>query len=258
MSAPSWFARRHPDSPIGQAVVAESVGAKDWPAASSAVMSDFATRALVALTSEGFFTPADLDTLKSMASADAPFIGDVAEACWSEAKRRADCSLAAETAIHLLFAVAEAEDATKQLSDAACPPDELLFLGMEIASLGELLTITQAGVMEAAAEQRALREAQSLSAHNTNRRRAEGVERRRAWIIEKARSIMENGPPPDGEPRWSYSLLADEVFRDWAPVPANDHHDDEGRPVKRTPHSAIQREVKTAWLNGTLKPPSGR
>lgn len=258
MSAPSWFARRHPDSPIGQAAVADCVGTQDWPAASSAVVSDFATRALAALADEDFFTENDFNTLRSMATSGAPFIGDVAEACWSEAKRRATCSLAAETAIHLLFAVAEAEDATTQQSDPVTVPDELLFLGMEIATLGELLTMTQAGVLEDAADKRAIREAQRQSAHNTNRLKAEAVEKRRAWIIDRARSIMENGPLPDGESRWSAGLLADEVFRDWAPVPANDDDDDRARSEKRTSMATIQREVKSAWLQGTLKPPLGR
>lgn len=119
--------------------------------------------------------------------------------------------------------------------------------------MSELLTFASAGVLEDAADKRALREAQTTAARETNRKRAADTARLRDWIIRRAQSILDNGEAPDG--RWDACALADEVFRDWAPVPANDQQFDDRLASKRVSYATVKREVKTAWLNGALSIP---
>jgi len=250
MTHPSWFGRRHPTSPLGAMQVTEKVGARDWAGASSLALSQMATRAIAALVDEGFFGPNDIAVLKQLSADERPFIGMVAEACQGAAERRGEVSLTIETAIKLLFAIADAEDATDE-SNAGLSADEVLFIGLEIATLGEVLTVAATGILEDAADKRALREAQAAAARETNRKRAADTARLRDWIIRRAQSILDHGEAPAG--RWDAGALADEVFRDWAPVPANDQWAEDRLATKRVSYATVKREVKTAWLNGDLR-----
>lgn len=250
----SWFGRRHPTSPLGAMPVTEKVGEKDWAGASGLALSQMATAAISALVGEGFFGPNDLAVLKQLAADEQPFVGMVAEACHEEAERRGEVSLTVETAIKLLFALADAEDATSDDSKSKVSADEVLYLGMEIATLGELLTVSTTGILEDAADKRALRDAQAAAARDTNRKRAVDTARLRDWIIRRAQSILDHGEAPAG--RWDASALADEVFRDWAPVPANDQWAEDRLATKRISYATVKREVKTAWLGGGLRIPS--
>ncbi len=253
MTYPSWFGRRHPTSPLGAMPVTEKVGEKDWAGASGLAISQMATSAISALVGEGFFGPNDLTVLKQLAADEHPFVGMVAEACHKEAERRGEVSLTVETAIKLLFALADAEDATADGSEHR-PADEVLFIGMEIATLGELLTVSTTGVLEDAADKRALRDAQAAAARDTNRKRAVDTARLRDWIVRRAQSILDHGEAPAG--RWDAGALADEVFRDWAPVPANDQWAEDRLATRRISYATVKREVKTAWLGGGLRIPS--
>lgn len=252
MTHPSWFGRRHPTSPLGAMPVTEKVKEKDWNGASSLAMGRMADRALIALAREGFFGPNDVALIKQLSTTKQPFVGMVAEGCHDEAERRGEVSLTVETAIKLLFALADAEDATAEGSEHR--PDEVLFIGMEIATLDELLTASTTGVLEDAADKRALREAQAAAARDTNRKRAADTARLRDWIVRRAQSILDHGEAPTG--RWDAGALADEVFRDWAPVPANDQWAEDRLATKRISYATVKREVKTAWLGGGLRIPS--
>lgn len=253
MTHPSWFSRRHPSSPLGAMPVTEKVGSGDWSGASGHAISHMANQALTVLAEQGFFGPSDVEVLRKLAADNQPFIGMVAEACHEEAVRRGTVNLTVETAIRLLFSVADAEDATGDGCDPR-PADEVLFIGMEIATLSELLTTAAAGVLEDAAEKRALREAQAAAARETNRKRAADTARLRDWIIRRAQSILDHDEAPAGG--WAAGALADEVFRDWAPVPANDQWAEDRLATKRVSHATVKREVRTAWLNGGLRIPS--
>lgn len=253
MTYPSWLGRRHPSSPLAATPVTESVGAKDWNGATSHALSEMASRALLALSAEGFFGPGDAATIRELAAGEGPFIGIIAEDCQAATEQMGPVSLTVEAAIKLMFAIADAEDATADGVDPRAA-DELVFIGMEVATLSELLTVAQTGLVEDAADKRALRGAQAAAARETNRKRAADTARLRLWIIQRAQSILDHGERPAGG--WDAGAVADEVFRDWAPVPANDQDAEDRLTAKRIKYATVTREVKTAWLNGDLRIPS--
>lgn len=254
MTQPSWFARRHPQSPL--ASVSKEVGVQDWEGATTKAFSDLGTRAVCALVKAGYLSQGDMRRLKEIEQETDNVAGVIAEAVWAEVKARGDSSTAVETAMHLLSYLAEAQEATRADADPL-PPDRLIFLGMEIATLGELLTVLEEGILRDAAATRAVRQAQRDSAAATNRINAANADRIRRWIVSRGQDILDTyGLPREA---WDAKKLANEVFREWIPVPANDQDPEDRLPDREVSHATVKRTITKAWNEGGLRlPPSKR